>query len=355
MSTDLATSQYPEATKRVDVVFSQPTITMRWIESTTECRHMEALFLLVDDARDAHITQLMAAFPHLTDKNRVVRFANVKLDQENRRPRPKQLFRVETRFTFMGNTSAKFNHRFLTVPKSQAKRDFNNRDEDHLYTELKEGDEPERCFASAEGGLVFVKWQADEKGHRFFRPTPGVFVGLDLTAPPVIEFLGQKAPEMRPIGSTRPRNAFKVQIHLRKSDEDQLGHVTNSRYVGLLHDVLTFGLRTGYYSNGSGEDETETDLPVVPSYNMTTSQDVAVPAGSRFYKRGKIMELYVGYERELKVKPETYVWSWVEPTKIQDAYDVIRFEICSTENGQEQVVSLCRAIIKENTHQRASL
>ncbi|KAF9353842.1 hypothetical protein BGX26_008397 [Mortierella sp. AD094] len=355
MSTDLATSQYPGATSRVDVVFSQPTVSMRWIEGTTECRYIESLFLLVDDARDAHISQLMASFPHLTNKNRVVRYANVKLDQEKRRPRFKQLFRLETRFIIMGNTSVKFNHRFLTVPRSQAKRDFNNRDEDLLYTKLKEGEEPERCFASAEGAIVFIKWQTDEKGHRFFKPTPGIFVGLDLSAPSVLHFLGQKAPEMRAIGSTRPQNAFKVQIHLRKSDEDELGHVTNSRYVALLHDVLTFGLRTGYYSNGTGETKTETDLPVIPSHNMTTSQDIAVPAGSRFYKRGEVVELYVGYERELKVKPEVYVWSWVEPAKIQDAYDVIRFEICSTENGQEQVVSLSRAIIKEDTHQRASL
>ncbi|KAF9105437.1 hypothetical protein BGX27_009627 [Mortierella sp. AM989] len=359
MSMDLTVSQYPGATRRVDVVFSQPTVSMRWIEGTTESRHIESLFLLVDDARDAHLSQLLESFPHLTNKNRVVRYANVKLDQQspgNSRPRFKQLFRIETRFIAMGNTSVKLHHRFLTVPQSQTKRDFNNRDEDHLYTQLEEDDEPERCFASAEGALVFIKWQKDEKGHRFFKPTPGMFENLDLNAPPAIDFLIQEAPKMRPIGSARPQNSFRVQIHLRKSDEDELGHVTNSRYAGLLHDVLTFGLRTGYYSNGTGASKTEIDLPVIPSREMITTKDVAVPAGSPFYKRGSVMELYVGYERELKVKPEVYVWSWVEPAKIDDVYDVIRFEICSTsESGEEQVVSLCRAIIKEDSYQIASL
>ena len=66
-------------------------------------------------------------------------------------------------------------------------------------------------------------------------------------------------------------------------------------------------------------------------------------------------ELYVGYENELKVKPGVYVWSWVEPQRIQDQFDVIRFEICATNGNQEQVVSLSRAIIHEDTSERASL
>ncbi|KAG0358494.1 hypothetical protein BC939DRAFT_444718 [Gamsiella multidivaricata] len=371
MSTDLSTAQYPEATGRVDIVFSQPTVTMRWNEATTECRHIEALFLLVDDARDAHIKQLLNVFPHLKDKKRVVRYANVKLDQhysenfsrypdardKNRtRPRFGQLFRVETRFTSVGNTSVKFQHRFLTVPLSQAKRDFNNRDEDEQYAALDEDEEPERLFASAEGAIVFIKWQTDEKGHRFFRPTPGVFQNAALAAPPTIQFLKEKAPEKRPAGSLRPENAFRVHIHLRKSDEDELGHVTNSRYVSLIHDVLTYGLRTGYYANGAGLSKTATDLPAIPSHTNSTGLDVAVPAGSPFYKRGTVYEVYVGYERELKVQPEVYVWSWVERSKIQDEFDVVRFEICAPDNnGQEQVLSLCRAIVKEDPHQRAML
>ncbi|KAF9184741.1 hypothetical protein BGZ51_003168 [Haplosporangium sp. Z 767] len=362
----MISSPHPDAIGRVDIVFSQPTTRLRWIEGTTECRHIESLFLLVDDARDAHIKQLLAVHPHLKDKSRVVRYANVKLDQhysdlyEKSRTRPRfgQLFRVETRFTAIGNTSIKLQHRFLTVPNSQAKRDFNNRDEDDQYAVLEDNDEPERVFASAEGSLVFIKWQKDDKGHRFFRPTPGIFQNRALIAPSVTQFLIESAPEMRPLGSSRPQNAFRVQIHLRKSDEDELGHVTNSRYVSLIHDVMTFGLRTGYYANGFGSAKTAIDLPTIPSENavISSSTDVAVPAGSIYYKRGTIFELYVGYERELKVKPKVYVWSWVEPRRIQDEFDVIRFEICSTnDQGKEEVVSLSRAVLRENSRQLAAL
>lgn len=373
MTTDLSSAQYPEAVGPVHVVYSQPTISLRWNESTTECRHLEAIFLLADDARDAHIRQLMSVFPHLKDRKRVVRYAHVKLDQhylenfsrfpdsrdKNRtRPRFGQLFRVETRFTFIGKTSVRFHHRFLTVPPSQAKRNFNNRDEDSRYNVLDEDEEPERIFASAEGGIVFIKWQTDEKGHRFFKPTPGIFQDTTLVAPPIVHFLRGSVPENRPIESLRPPNAFRVQIHLRKSDEDELGHVTNSRYVSLLHDVLTFGLRTGYYANGTGSSITATDLSVFPaqSKRLNDASDVSVSAGSVFYKRGTIMEFYVGYERELKVKPEVNVWSWVERDRIQDEFDVVRFEICSVDDeGKEQIVSLCRAVVKEDPHPRALL
>ncbi|ORZ10982.1 hypothetical protein BCR41DRAFT_356807 [Lobosporangium transversale] len=356
---------------RVDLIYYNQQFRCAGLKAQPNVDTLNLSFFLSMDARDAHLKQLLKVFPHLKDKSRVVRYANIKMDQhypENyrhvadarsrrgTRPHFGQLLRVETRFVNMGNTSVKFQHRFLTVPQSQASRDFNNRDEDILYTELKEGDEPERLIASAEGALVFIKWQEDDKGHRFFKPTQGVFHNLDLAAPKVIHFLRETAPERRPSGSARPKNAFRVQIHLRKSDEDELGHVTNSRYVSLIHDVLTFGLRTGYYANGAGISQTPNDLHVIPSHSGTNESDIAVPAGSMFYKRGTIYELYVGYERELKVKPGVYVWSWVEQDKIQDEYDVIRFEICSTEDdGQEQVVSLSRAIVKEDTTTRPSL
>ncbi|KAG0045295.1 hypothetical protein BGZ83_009483 [Gryganskiella cystojenkinii] len=386
MSADIFTSSssslFAEATGRVDIVFSQPSTSLRWIESTTECRHIESLFLLVDDARDAHIKQLLNVFPHCVEQNRVVRYANVKLDQhfaeshchfpDHRDPhrvrvRPwfGQLIRVETRFTAIGNTSVKFSHRFLTVPKSQANRDFNNRDEDHLYATPIQGEEPERVFASAEGGVVFIKWQTSEAGFRFFRPTPGIFQGelaKHLVAPSTVTFLRPEAPEKRSVGSVRPGNAYRVQIHLRKSDEDELGHVTNSRYVSLIHDVLTFGLRTGYYANGSGAQRTTVDLPtiVTPSSTLSSSStpslsslvpttEIAVPAGSAFYKKADVVELFTGYERELKVKPGVYVWTWVEPERIRNEFDVVRFEICAIDDhGQEQVVSLCRAIVRED-------
>ncbi|KAG0272693.1 hypothetical protein BGZ95_011517 [Linnemannia exigua] len=371
MATDFSAAQYPEATGPVNIVFSQPTTPTRWIEGTTECRHMESLFLLVDDARDAHIRQLMTVFPHLENKNRVVRYANLKMDQhypENSsalpdewgrtrsRPHFGQLFRVETRFTAIGNTSVQFEHRFLTVPNSQAKRDFNDREQDEHYSTLDADDEPERVFASAGGSIVFVKWQTNDKGFRFFKPTPGIFHDKSLAAPATIQFLNSQAPAKRPAGSSRPANAFRVQIHLRKSDEDELGHVTNSRYVSLIHDVLTFGLRTGYYANGSGASKTAVDLPTIASHETdAATAKVAVPAGSAFYKRGDVFELYVGYERELKVKPGVYVWTWVEPERIHDEFDVVRFEVCSTESGKEEVVSLSRAIIRENPQKLASL
>ncbi|KAF9973084.1 hypothetical protein BGZ65_009446 [Modicella reniformis] len=327
----------------------------------------------MDEGRDSHVEQLLKVFPHLQDiKTWVVRNAHVKLDQnyaENvsrfpdtqdknrRRPRVGQLFRVETCFTFIGNTSVRFQHRFLTVPLSQAKRDFNNRDENAQYAILDEDEEPERIFASAEGVIVFIKWQTNEKGHRFYTPTPGIFQDTSLVVPRTIRFLKETEPEKRPVGQLRPPNAFRVQIHLRKSDEDRLGHVTNSRYVCLIHDVLTFGLRTGYYANGVGSSITGTDLPVSASDLMNTAPpSVAVPAGSNFYKRGTIFEFFVGYERELKVKPEVYVWSWVERDRIQDEFDVVRFEICTPDDmGQEQLISVSRAVIREDFHPRALL
>ncbi|KAF9924189.1 hypothetical protein FBU30_005807 [Linnemannia zychae] len=368
MATDISASQ--EAIGPVHIIYSQPTTPTRWIERTTECRHMESLFLLVDDARDAHIRQLMDTFPHLKNKGRVVRYANLKMDQYypqsstdkpdewgyvRNRPNFRDLFRVETRFTHIGNTSVKFEHRFITVPKSQELRDFNDREQDKKYAFLEEGDEPERVFASAEGGLVFIKWQTDEKGRRFFKPTQGIFQDKSLAAPGTIEFLNAQPPAKRSADSQRPANAFRVPIHLRKSDEDELGHVTNSRYVSLLHDVLTYGLRTGYYANGRGSLKTATDLPRIVSIEADPSAEVAVRAGSTFYKKGDVMEFYVGYERELKVKPGVYVWSWIEHERINDDYDVIRFEICSTESGSEEVVSLARAIIREDPRKSASL
>ncbi|KAF9438767.1 hypothetical protein BGZ76_005073 [Entomortierella beljakovae] len=375
MRTEHTTTQeeFPGAVGPVNVVFSQPTTILRWNEITTECRHLEGLFLQLDDARDGHIVQLCNTFPQFQNMNRVVRNVNVKMDQqypesgcqfENPRANGKfrarpyfgQLYRVETSITNIGRTSARFQHRLLTVPQSQAKRNFNNRAEDQLYAELKEDDEPERCFASAEGSLVFIKWMKDEKGHKYFKPTPGIFTGYDsLAVPSSIKFLKHNAPISRSRDSPRPQNAFKVEIHLRKSDEDELGHVTNSRYAALLHDVLTFGLRKGYYANGAGTSITEADLPKIPSQRSPVPSETAVLAGSRFYKYGNVMELYVGYERELKVKPGVYIWSWVEPEKTNGLYDCISFEICSVDNDQEKIVSLSRAMIIEDQTQRSSL
>jgi len=71
------------------------------------------------------------------------------------------------------------------------------------------------------------------------------------------------------------------------------------------------------------------------------------------------MEVYIGYENELKVTPDVFVWSWVEKDRIQDQLDVIRFEICSGDiyQGSERILSLCRAVVQERQlpSQQASL
>ncbi|KAF9977494.1 hypothetical protein BGZ73_005881 [Actinomortierella ambigua] len=388
-SQDLQVPKYPVPTRTPDIIFSQPTSHLRWIEATTDGRHLESLFLLIDDARDAHIRQLLSVFPTLTDKSRVVRFANVKLNQhdpehyrpdpfskDRTRPRFGTLYRLETRLVGMGRTSITFNHRILTVPASQAKRNFNDRSEDAQYSTLDEGDEPERLIASAEGSIVFIQWQKDPKtGRRFFKSTAGVFQDPSLLAPSITNFAIENHPQKRSASEPRPTNAFRLPLILRKSDEDELGHVTNSRYVGLLSDVIHYGLSLGYYANGSGPNKTSQDLaayPVLPEIlpvddaGASLATTVAVPAGSTFYKNAKVHELYVGYERELKVQPGIYVWSWVEKDRVvvpnhgfdgeDTAFDVIRFEICTKDaKGQEQLLSLCRALVREDGRLKAQL
>ncbi|KAG0229602.1 hypothetical protein BGW42_001436 [Actinomortierella wolfii] len=382
------TSKYPVPIRTPDLIFSQPTSSLRWIEATTDARHLESLFLLIDDARDAHIRQLLSVFPTLKDKSRVVRFANVKLNQhdpehyypdpfskDRTRPRFGTTYRLETRLVGMGRTSLTFNHRILTVPKSQLKRNFNNRDEDAQYSTLEEGDEPERLIASAEGSIVFIQWQKDPNtGRRFFTSTPGVFQDPSLLAPPITNFAIPQPPKKRSASEPRPANAFRMPLILRKSDEDELGHVTNSRYVGLLSDVIHYGLNMGYYANGTGAYKTTRDLfayPQLPEISpldggAVSTNAIAVPSGSTFYKTAKVHELYVGYERELKVQPGIYVWSWVEKERVvvpnhgfggeDSAFDVIRFEICTKDaKGQEQLLSLSRAIIREDVRLKSHL
>ncbi|KAF9360653.1 hypothetical protein BGX26_008330 [Mortierella sp. AD094] len=134
-------------------------------------------------------------------------------------------------------------------------------------------------------------------------------------------------PVARAAGSPRPGNAFKFELHLRKSDEDQLGHVTNSRYGSLVHDVVDYGVLTGYYANSTGPCRTSLPLPRKSSHltlkpghqnNVIQTSEVAVPVGSQFYKDANVQEVYVGYENELKVKPSgIFAWSWVERDKVQ--------------------------------------
>ncbi|KAF9938264.1 hypothetical protein BGZ67_000350 [Mortierella alpina] len=367
------------------VIYSTPPTLFRGMECTTESRLLESLFLLSDNARDKHVIQVLEALPHLKAISNVVRNMRVKIYQDGHGPTsqpkkstpaplspwqqlscpPQQYYRVETNICAVGRTSLRMEHRFLTVPPSQADRDFNrrSRDVDAKRWKLEEGEAPERLFAAAEGTLVFIQWHEDPKtGRRYLAPTQGPLQDDALAIPPTIRFLREQAPERRPKDSLRPDNAFRVLLHLRSSDKDELGHVTNSRYAPLVHDVLTFGLRSGYYANGTGPYRTTSPLPVYTSqdllrfepppptpYNSIAGSKVAVPAGEKFYKDATVLELFIGYENELKVKPEgVFVWSWVEREKIDGQLDVIRFEICSAESPEgtkEKLVSLCRTII----------
>ncbi|KAG0207412.1 DNA-binding protein rif1 [Mortierella sp. GBA30] len=318
------------------VVYSSSPTLFRGMENSTESRQLETLFLLTDNARDKHLMQLLEALPHLEAISNVVRHVHVKLCYDNltsssqkthnngqkvRRPSlpwhllRDQYYRIESNITAMGRTSLKLEHRFWTVPKSQAKRDFNRREQDRTYDKLEEGEEPGKLFAVTEGTLVFIQWHEDEHGRRFLRSTKGPLQEKDkfLVVPSTAQFLCERAPERRTKGQHRPDNAFRVVMQLRVSDKDELGHVTNSRYAPLVHDVLTFGLQSGYYANGSGPDKTSSSLPTIASQHLlcfgvpkTVDPEarIAVPAGKEFYKRANVLEFFVAYENELKVKPQ---------------------------------------------------
>ncbi|KAG0338883.1 hypothetical protein BG000_003230 [Podila horticola] len=371
------------ASPSINLIFNQPTDRLRFIEVTTEGSHLESLFLLCDHARDSHFRQLKDSIPQIPNYHSVVRSMHVKLDHHwphnfpqkpdrnpsRTRPHDGQLYRAETRITHIGTKSIKLQHRFFTVPQSQAHRDFNNRSQDTLYTQLPPGEEPGRLFASAEGAVVFIQWQQDPiTGRRFYKPTSGPYQDSSLAVPSVVDFVGGSGPGRRAADQPRPANAFRVPFMLRQSDKDALGHVTNSRYASIIHDVFVYGLQQGYYANGSGESRTGRALPVLSmgphgSEEKATStgsqqqEGVAVSAGARFYKQAKVHELYVGYEDELKVKPGVVVWSWVEPDRLQGLFDVVQFEICATDEarGVEKVVSQCRVVFLEDGVLKASL
>ncbi|KAG0017371.1 hypothetical protein BGZ81_010778 [Podila clonocystis] len=368
------------ASPSINLIYNQPTNQLRFIEVTTEGSHLESLFLLCDHARDSHFRQLKESIPQIPNHESVVRSMHVKLDHHwpqnfpqkpdrnpsRTRPRKGQLYRAESRITHIGTKSLKLQHRFFTVPQSQANREFNSRSQDPLYAQLPPGEEPGRLFASAEGAVVFIQWQQDPTtGRRFYRPTSGPYQDSSLVVPSMIDFVGGSGPGRRTADQPRPDNAFRVPFLLRQSDKDELGHVTNSRYASIIHDVFRYGLQQGYYANGTGEARTGRALPVL-SAGWHESEEkalvgsqlgVAVPAGVRFYKRAKVHELYVGYEDELKVKPGVVVWSWVERERLQGVFDVVQFEICVTDEttGAEKVVSQCRVVFLEDGVQKASL
>jgi hypothetical protein len=250
-----------------NVEYSTAPFRLRPMECTTEIRLIESLFLLADDARDNHIIRLMEALSIRSQVSNVVRYMNLKLDlyeptyqqlqrqgqQEvavqgsglNRRPPwiylGNQYVRSVTRITAMGRTSVQLQHLFLTVPNSQIDRDFNNREEDTKYRHLMPGDVPERQFASAEGVVVFILWQQDENGHQFFKPHPGPIQDRTLVGSPFVHLLRRQAPSRSDaVGSPRPENAFRLDIHLRKSDEDEVHHILNLHLAnGILLAIVT--------------------------------------------------------------------------------------------------------------------
>jgi hypothetical protein len=215
------------------------------------------LFLLLHNARD-NIIEKIATELKIGDINSVLRSMNVRINQHDLsvfpplvnplsgkvQPPWKHLknrhFRVVSRIVHMGNSSIKMQHRLLTVPQSQVHRDFNNREEDAKYQQLQEGDEPERLFASSEDGLVHIKWMEDETGKKHFKSEPCPF--RLAIGEPFSQFIREKAPALRPKGSARPDNAFRIEIHLRKSDEDQ---VRTPRYLFVLLIIITF-LKVAY-------------------------------------------------------------------------------------------------------------
>ncbi|KAF9581940.1 hypothetical protein BGW38_000865 [Lunasporangiospora selenospora] len=373
------------STKQPFTVLSESPEKFRWIEVTTECRHIESLFSIVSDARDAQLFKLINV-PQSNSRasTLVTRSVALRLDQNDpenfgrtpegmskHRTRPlfMDLFRVECRIIRFGRSSILFENLVWSVPKSQQGRDFNDRSQDALYQELAPGEEPQRLLASATSSLVWVKTIIDKDGHERFQPAEMPFRDESIVSPSVIQLRCPDPLRLSAPGTPRPPNAFRVPLCLRMSDIDQLGHVTNSRYPSFIHDVLTYGLEQGYYANGFGPLKTTKDLPsisigdegcgnsrTVIGSNDPRSAQIAVRSGAQFYRKAKIHELYVGYEQELKVQDGSSVWSWVEKDRVQGKFDVVRFEICFLNSkGEDEVASISRALIHEHALQKASL
>ncbi|KAF9903410.1 hypothetical protein BX616_001641 [Lobosporangium transversale] len=420
MESEFDTSQEQQQQQKPPfyVQYNQIGPPLRAMECATEARFIESLFLIADDARDTYQTHIVRGIPNFPSFYSLIRFVNLKIDlynesntqssnrnsdnssnsgsistcalpttltkdnkvmnQYGRSRSPwiqliNQPYRILTTITAIGKTSLRSQHQFITVPQSQVKRDFNDREQDKMYERLEPGDEPPRQFASVDGGQVFVKFETNEQGQGFFRPDPCPFKPYPVIGPKLAQMILEKGPEEV---KERPKNAFKIKLRLRESDEDELGHVTNSRYAGLLYDVLFYGIQQGYYANGSGpfttpeplvKDATTTTTTTMLTTTTTTntesrsglrteSTNIAVPAGARFYKDANVHEVFVGYQHELKVRDGVYAWSWVEREKIHNGLDVIQIQVCSSNDGSEKIISLWRAIIGETSRpSKASL
>ncbi|KAF9153423.1 hypothetical protein BG015_003449 [Linnemannia schmuckeri] len=384
----------------ITVYSSKPT-PFRFIECTIESRHLEALFLIGNDSCDVFLRQLIARLPNHKHTPDVSRSTNLKIQYNSESTNggtafaPPSLanptalvplfsatspinkkfahplraqatapwhrlghhyYRTETQIVHLGKTSIRLQYRYFTVPRSQIKRDFNDRSQDAQYNQLAPEDEPERQFAISIATLAFVEWgKANEHGHRSIKSAPCPYTDRSLIVEQTAKFHRPNGLAKRAAAGGRPDHAFKVDLPLRPSDIDQLGHVTNSRYALLLHDVLSHGLEKGYYANGSGPLRTpSTPLPIHSGKTLSTLSDavVNIPTGSQYYKNAYILEFYVGYENELKIEDTIVVWSWVERERIlvdkEQPLDVIVFEFCAVDKqGQERLISLCRTVIRE--------
>ncbi|KAF9904354.1 hypothetical protein EC991_002806 [Linnemannia zychae] len=395
------TSSAMSATVLPATVYSTKPTAFRFIECTIESRHLEALFLIGNDLCDAYLRRLIARNPNHKHTSDVSRSTNLKIqyhsDDKNGpafaspslanptapvplfsalSPINKKLahplralsttpwhriahhyYRAEAQVVHLGNTSMRFQYRYFTVPRSQISRDFNDRSQDAQYSQLAPEDEPERQFATSIATLTFIEWsQPNENGHRSLKLAPCPFQDRSLIVEQTGNYFRPQGLVKRASESVRPDHAFKVDLPLRPSDIDQLGHVTNSRYALLVHDILSYGLEKGYYANGSGPLKTPSALPIYSGKGSSlTSALTNIPAGAKYYKDAEIHELYVGYENELKVEDTIVVWSWVERERIVDSndearrpMDVVLFEICAVdEQGREKLISLCRTVMRE--------
>lgn len=254
----------------ITVYSSKPT-PFRFIECTIESRHLEALFLIGNDSCDVFLRQLITRLPNHKHTPDVSRSTNLKIQYNSdtngngtmftspslanptapvplfssRSPINKKFahplrvqatapwhrlghhyYRTETQIVHLGKTSIRLQYRYFTVPRSQIKRDFNDRSQDAQYSQLAPEDEPERQFATSIATLAFVEWgQPNEHGHRSIKSAPCPYKDRALIVEQTAEFHRPEGLSKRETASSsggRPDHAFKVDLPLRPSDIDQV-------------------------------------------------------------------------------------------------------------------------------------
>jgi hypothetical protein len=254
----------------ITVYSSKPT-PFRFIECTIESRHLEALFLIGNDSCDVFLRQLIARLPDHKHTPDVSRSTNLKIQYNSdtngngiaffppslaNPTAPVPLFsatspinkkfahplraqatapwhrlghhyyRTESQIVHLGKTSIRLQYRYFTVPRSQINRDFNDRSQDAQYSQLEVEDEPERQFATSIATLAFVEWgQRNEHGHRSIKSAPCPYKDRTLVVEQTAKFHRPEGPSKRAATSSsggRPDHAFKVDLPLRPSDNDEV-------------------------------------------------------------------------------------------------------------------------------------